>query len=287
MADVYNTSSVNSELFVNLLADARFAAAESSIARQITTVFPVANNQGKVVQVPLWAGATAVHKTEGTALEALGTNTTSATITMEEYAVYHSVSDMLRDSAAGDVMANLGTVSGNALGEKMDSTVFATFDSFTGGTLGAEGTELTEDLILKAAATLRANKLTGPFYAVVDPRAAYNLKARLGGFGQSTTSFSQASSNVGMNVQENFFIGSISGVQIFESSLVDSDTTELATCGVFAPSAIGVAVRGDVEMETQRDAKNSATDMVMRMTMGASAIQPTHGVKLLVERNID
>lgn len=283
-----NTTTINSELFVNLLADSRYAAAESSVARQLTSVYNVAKGQSKTVQIPVWASVSAANPGEGTAFSAANTNTTSSTITMDEYGVYHQVTDMLADSVANNVVAQLGEASGRAMAEKIDEICWATFDSFTGGTIGASGTELTLSLILQAAATLKAGKVGGPYYAVIDPRAAYNLKNEIGAVGGSTNNRGGlAGSNLQNRVLDGYFIGTAGGVEIYESALVSSDTTELATCGVFAPSAIGLAFRGEMEMETQRQAKDRATDVVMKQTMGASAIQPTHGVKLLVERNID
>ena len=54
-----NTTTINSELFVNLLADSRYAAAESSVARQLTSVYNVAKGQSKTVQIPVWAAVSA------------------------------------------------------------------------------------------------------------------------------------------------------------------------------------------------------------------------------------
>lgn len=283
-----NTTTINSELFVNLLADSRYAAAESSVARALTSVYNVAKGQSKTVQIPVWASVSAANPGEGNPFTAADTNTTSSTITMDEYGVYHQVTDMLADSVSNNVVAQLGEASGRAMAEKIDELCWATFDSFTGGTIGASGTELTLDLILQAGATLKAGKVGGPYYAVIDPRAAYNLKKEIGAVGGSTDNRGGlAGSNLQNRVLDGYFIGTAAGIEIYESVLVSSDTTELATCGVFAPSAIGLAFRGEMEMATQRQEKSRATDVVLKQTMGASAIQPTHGVKLLVERNID
>jgi hypothetical protein len=103
-----NTSSINSELFANLVVEAQMAAYEQSVARQIATVFDAPVNSGKVLQVPVWAGVSAAGLTEGTAATAADTNTTSVSITLGEIGVYHQVTDMLRDSAYSNVAAQLG-----------------------------------------------------------------------------------------------------------------------------------------------------------------------------------
>jgi hypothetical protein len=75
-------------------------------------------------------------------------------------------------------MTQLGDQSGRAIAESMDSQVFDLFPSFT-QSVGSTGAEVTIDSILQAAATLRSNKLTGPFFAVLHPKVAYNIKKQL------------------------------------------------------------------------------------------------------------
>src|SRR6056300_831315 len=174
-----NNTTINSELFTSLLAEAQFAMYESAIARQIVTPFTFPANAGKVLQVPVYSAVTAGALTEGSAPSAADTNTTSATITMGEIGTYFQVTDMLRDSAQRDVIADLGAQAGRAIAEKMDSTVFSLFDSFSTEISSNVNAEVTVDSILQGVATLRAAKLTGPFYAVVHPGVAYNLKKEL------------------------------------------------------------------------------------------------------------
>lgn len=271
-----NTTSINNELYSNLVAAAQFAAYENSVARSITSIFDMPANSGKIVQVPVWAAVSAQNITDEAAATAKNTNTTSATITMTEHVVYHQITDMLRDSATQDVMAQLGEQSGRAIAESMDSQVFDLFGSFT-QSIGDSAAEVTVDTILQAAATLRANKLTGPFFAVVHPYVAYNLKKQLTYSAQTNI---PALSGVGEGVLGQFAIGQIAGVTILESGLIDIDTDGDALGAVFAPSAIGHSMRGSINMEEQRQASARATDLVLTAVAGANIIQNTHGVKI-------
>jgi hypothetical protein len=83
-----NNTTINSELFTNLLAEAQFAAYENSIARQVVTAFDMPANSGKILQVPVYSAVTASGLTEGSAPSAADTNTTSATITLGEIGTY-------------------------------------------------------------------------------------------------------------------------------------------------------------------------------------------------------
>jgi N4-gp56 family major capsid protein len=272
-----NNTTNNSELFANLVTAAQFAAYEQSVARQIVTVFDAPVNAGKVLQVPVWSGITAQNIANEAAASAADTNTTSATITLTEHVVYHQITDMLRDSSYGDVMAQLGDQSGRAIAESMDKQVFDLFGSFT-QSVGSTGAEVTVDSILQAAATLRSNKLTGPFFAVLHPKVAYNIKKQLTYSSQTNV---PALSMVGDSVLSGFYIGSIGGVTIIESGLVDIDTDSDSIGAVFARSALGHGMRGSIAMEATRQAQNRATDMVLTAVAGAAILQAGHGVKII------
>lgn len=279
-----NNTNINNELYANLVTAAQFAAYEQSIARQLVTVFDAPMNTGLNLQVPIWSSITAQLIADEAAATAKTTNTTSATITLKEHVVYHQVTDQLRDSAYSNVFAQIGDQSGRAIAESMDTQVFSTFSDFTTD-LGTAGSELTVTLLLKAAATLRNRKLTGPFYAVVHPAQAYALKDALSKVVTYSGSGNQypALSNVGESVLNGFYIGQVAGIQIFESALIPVDGNDDANAGVFVPGAIGHAMRGSVEMNTLYLPANRATDVVLKAVAGASVLQPTFGVKILAD----
>jgi N4-gp56 family major capsid protein len=277
-----NNTTINSELFTKLLAEAQFAAYEQSVARQLVTTFDVPANAGKVLQVPVYSAVTATGLTEATAPSAADTNTTSVDITMAEIGTYFEVSDMLRDSAERDVIADLGAQAGRAIAEKMDEDVFALFNSFS-ASVGTEDSAITVDNIFEAVATLRAAKVTGPLAAVLGPRQALQLKKELATSGGT----SLTANEVGNSVLRGYYIGSLAGCQIFESSLVKSDLdtdtdTELNMVGaVFAPTAMGHAMRGGINMETQRQAAKRSEDIMMTAVKGQAILQNAHGVKIV------
>jgi N4-gp56 family major capsid protein len=272
-----NNTTNNSELFAPLVTQAEFAAYENSVARQIVTVFDAPLNTGKILQVPVWSSITAQLITNEAAATEQNTNTTKADITLAEHVVYHQVTDMLRDSAYYDVMSQLGDQSGRAIAESMDSQVFSLFPSFT-QSVGSTGAEVTVDSILQAAATLRSNKLVGPFFAVLHPRVAYNIKKQLTYSSQTNV---PALSGVGDSVLSNFYIGQIGGVTIIESSLLGIDTDNDSVGAVFARSALGHAMRGGISMEATRQSMNRATDVTLTAVAGAQILQASHGVKII------
>ena len=278
-----NNTDINSELFSKFVADAQYAAYENSIARQIVTVFDFPMNAGKVVQVPTWASISAELLADEEVATKKTTNTTSVDITLKEHVVFHQITDMLRDSAYGDVMSQLADQSGRAIAESMDSQVFGLFSSFTEAGPGA-GAELNPTHLLKAAAALRSAKLTGPFYCVLHPKQAYAIKEALtkqvGWDGAAAVTNYSNPMGVGSEVLRGFYLGTIAGIQVFESGLVAIDGNADAVGAVFAPQAIGHAMRGGLDMETQRQAAARATDVVVKATAGAAIINSAYGVKL-------
>ena len=270
-------TTLNSELFVPVLAAAQFAAYENSVARAIVNTYDLPMNAGKTVSIPVWDSVGAQIITDESAAVKSTTDTNSKSITLTEHVVYHTVTDMLRDSASNNVLADLGEQSGRAIAESFDSQVFNLFNGFTTG-LGTTKVALTVESIMKAAAILRSRKLTGPFYAVVRPEQAFDIKVQLANAGGSTI---PSLSDEGNRVLNQYFIGSISGVTILESALLNVDAEDDAVGAVFAPSAIGHAMRGTVVMEEQRQAAARATDLVLTGVAGADIIRLERGIKLL------
>jgi hypothetical protein len=202
------------------------------------------------------------------------TNTTSKTITLAEHVVYAQVTDFLRDSAQEDVLAGLANQSGMALAEGLDKELIALFTSIV-NSVGSAGTDNAVTDIMKAAAIIRANKYTGPLFAVLNPKQAYGIKAAL------TGTAALAATNLQNRTLDQYFVGSIAGVTILESALVEADGSDDAIGCVFAPAAFGLAQRGGVNMETQRVASARATDLVMTAVAGAGILRPEMAVKII------
>lgn len=272
-----NNTTINSELFQNLLVQSQYALYENSIARAVVTVFDYPVGAGKTVSVPVWAGITSSKPGEGTAPAAADTNTNSKTIDLAEHVVFAEVTDFLRDSAQENVIAGLATQSGLALAEGIDKELIALFtNAAITQVVGAAGSDNAAADIMKAAAYIRSNKYTGPMFAVVNPKQAYGIKAAL-----TATNSYQNATTVGNAALSQYFVGSIGGVTILESANVAVDGNGDATGCVFAPGAFGLAQRGGVSMEEQRNAAKRSTDVVLTAVAGAGILRPELAVQLI------
>jgi N4-gp56 family major capsid protein len=272
-----NTTSINSELFQNLLVRSEFALYENSIARAVAQVYDYPTNAGKVVSVPIWSGITSSKPGEGVAPSAADTNTNSKTVSLDEHVTYAQVTDFLRDSAQEDVIASLSGQMGLALAEGLDKELIALFGSSDlTQSVGEFADELTVQKIMEAAAKIRSNKYTGPLFAVVNPLIAYQMKAVL----TATTAFT-SNTVIGNQALSNGFVGQIAGVTILEHALATVDGQGQSVGCVFAPSAFGLAQRGGVTMEEQRQAAARATDVVLTAVAGAGILRPEMAVKIV------
>lgn len=269
-----NNTTLNSELFQKLLVQSQFAMYENSIARSVGTVYDYPMGSGKSVSVPVWASITASKPGEGVAPNVANTNTTSVSIDLAEHVYFAQITDFLRDSAQESVINDLATQAGLALGESLDNDLVALFaNAGITKSVGAANVAVTASTIMSAAAQVRNAKYSGPLFAVLNPLQAYGLKAALAG------SYA-APSNAGNRALDQYAIGMIGGVTILESALVGI-TDDAATGCVFAPAAFGVAQRGGISMEEQRQASTRSTDLVLTAVAGTGIIRPELAVKIV------
>ena len=270
------TSATLDDLFVNIVAQARFTAEEQSLMLGLVTQYNIAGQAGKTVQVPKYPAITAADLTEGTAPSDTDVSTSSVTVTCAE--VGNSV--LLTDLAAmgaGNPAEELGTVLGNAIATKIDSDLIGLFSGFSSA-LGAAGAEITVADLFKAAATLRAAKVTGSMAAVVHPFQAYQLKAGL------TNTFANPNGGDLQNeAMRNGYVGSIAGIDVYESANVAIDGSDDAVAGVFAPEALAIAIKRDFNLETQRNATRRGTEMVATAIYGVAELDDSFGVKITAD----
>ena len=268
------TSSTLDDLFANIIAQARFTAEEQSLMLGLVTQYEIGSQAGKTIQVPKYPAIAAADLTEGTDMTSTTVSTSSASITVGEVGAQVLLTD-LAAMGAGNPADELGTVLGNAIATKMDTDLIALFDGFS-ASIGTAGAEITVADIFKAAATLRANKVTGVINAVVHPYQAYALKANL------TNTFANPNGGDLQNeAMRNGYVGTIAGVNIYESANVSIDGSDDAKGAVFAPEALAIAMKRDFQIEPERDASNRAFELNATAVYGVGELDDSFGVEIL------
>ena len=273
------TSSTLDDLFVNIVAQARFTAEEQSLMRNLVTLYNITGTPGKTVQVPKYPSITAAALTEGTDMSSTAVSTSSVTVTVGEVGAQVLLTDMAT-YGAGDPAAELGTVLGNAIATKMDKDLLALFDGFS-TSLGATTTELTVAYLFQAAATLRANKAMGRMVGVFHPYQTYALKANL------TNTFANPNGGDLQNeAMRNGYVGTIAGIDIFESANVTIDGSGDAKGAIFTPEALCMALKRDFNIEPQRDASNRAWELNATATYGVAELDDSYGVEMYFDAGL-
>lgn len=267
------TSGTLDDLFANIIAQARFTAEEQSIMAGLVTRYDIGNVAGKTIQVPKYPSIAAADLTEGTDMSATQVSTSSVNVTVQEVGAQVVLTDMAA-FGAGNPAQELGTVLGNAIATKMDQDLIALFDGFS-ASLGAAGQEITVADLFKAAATLRANKARGDMYAVVHPFHAYQLKANL------TNTFVNPNGGVGQNAaMAQAFIGSIGGIEVYESANVGIDVGGDAKGAIFTREALALAMKRDFNIETERNASLRAFELNATAIYGVAELDDSYGVEM-------
>ena len=273
------TSSTLDDLFVNIVAQARFTAEENSLLRNLVTMYNIEATAGTTIQVPKYPAIAAADLTEGTDMTSTTVSTSSVSIAVGEVGAQVFLTDMAA-MGNGDPARELGTVLGNAIATKMDQDIIALFDGFS-ASLGATTVELSVADLFKAAATLRANKVMGRMAAVLHPYQAYSLKANL------TNTFANPNGGDAQNeAMRNGYVGTIAGIDIYESANLTIDGSGDAKGAVFAPEALAIAMKRDFIIEPQRDASNRGWELNATAIYGVGELDDSYGVEMYFDAGL-
>ena len=279
------TSSTLSELYTEIVAEALFVASERSIMRPLVRNYAVTGG-GLSVEVPIYSAVSAAAVSEGSDLSSTAIDPTSKTITCSEHGIMTTLTDLGRNAAPRNVAADIGKLFGEAIAKKFDKDLTALFGGFS-TTVGSASTVMSASLIFQAVAKLRANSVPAEnLAAVIHPNVAFDLKSGL------TNTFANPNAGVGNEILRSALVGSIAGVPIFETSnMTDSSGNDPATTGdfkgaVYHPDALGLAMKQDLKIETQRDASLRADEIVATAVYGVGELNDTNGCEVEADSSI-
>jgi len=269
-----STTTTLNDLFVNIIREAIFTAQESSLVRNLVTVYDISSENGKTIQVPTYPNVAAAALTEGSDMSSTTVSTGAVTITAAEVGVQAVLTDLASRTAARDVAADIGRVLGEGVAKKMDEDLIALFDGFSTN-LGSAGTELLASHFFLANAHLDTANAPGRKVAVIHPKSAYNLKANM------TNTFANPNGGDLQNeAMRSGYVGTLGGIDIFESAHISIDGSDDMIGAVFVPGAIGLAIKWDINMEPQRDASLRAWELNATACYGVAELVDGYGVEM-------
>ena len=286
MAGSNSTSLAN--LIPQIIAEATFVASERSIMRGLVKNYSIPMGSGGSIKVPIYPKVSAAAYTGSADTEI--TNSTvsadSATLTLGTVAIRTMVSDLARNSAASNIVADVGRLFGEAIARKIDTDLTALFAGFS-TVIGNATTTITPAAIFQAVATLRsAGVPPSDLYCVLHPAIAYDLKSALTTQGNTPFTAGAYGENANQAMREGF-IGMLSGVPVYETSnLADTGTTGDYKCGLFHREALGLAMMGDIQIETQRRASFLGDDIVASCNYAVGELYDGYGIQLFNDSSI-
>jgi N4-gp56 family major capsid protein len=280
-----STTTTLNDLLPQIVAEAMFVASERSIMRGLVKNYALAPGQGKTVTVPRYPLQTATTITEGDPVGNTAVSTDGATLTVTTAGIRTLVTDLAVASAASNVVADLGRLFGEAIARKIDLDLTAQFLGFTAD--GDGTTVLTPAAIFKAVALLKSSAVpTEGMVCVVHPAIAYDLKAGLTNTG-NTPFGAFAGSDVSNEAMRAGYVGQLAGIPVFETSnFANTGAAGDYMGGVFHREALGLAMIGDINIETQRRAEYIGTDVVASCHYGAGTIYAAYGRGLNYDSSI-
>ena len=281
-----STTTTLNDLLPSIVAEAMFVANERSIMRGLVKNYTLSAGQGKTVTVPVYPQVSAAAITEGDLVTNTAISTSGVTLTVATNAIRTMVSDLSVASSASNVVADLGRLFGEGIARKIDKDLTALFAGFSAGK-GDYTTAITAADIFESVAKLRgAGVDAANIVCVLHPEIAYDLKKALTTNG-NTAFTAGAFGDAANQAMINGYVGMLAGVPVFETSNIDYDTNAGDFPGaVFHRDALGLAMIGDVSIETARRIDYLSTEVVASCHYGVGELQDGLGRYLKMDSSI-
>jgi N4-gp56 family major capsid protein len=277
-----STTTTLNDLLPQITAEAMFVANERSIMRGLVKNYSIPAANGKTITVPIYPTQSAAAVTEGDEVSNTAVSTDGVTLTVSTVAIRTMITDLVRASSASNVVADMGRLFGEAIAKKMDQDLLALFSGFSLG-VGNATTALSAATLANAVARLRANSVPSDALAcVVNPYVAYDLKSAL------TNTFANPNAGIIQNeAMQTGYVGTLFGVPVFESANIANNGTAGDYVGaVFHRDALGLAMIGDISIETQRRASFVGDDIVASAHYGVGELYDGYGVKITADSSL-
>ena len=283
-----STTTTLNDLLPQIVAEAMFVASERSIMRGLVKNYSLGTGNGKTVTVPIYPLQTAATLQEGSEIGNTAVSTNGATLTVTTAAIRTLVTDLSVAASASNVVADIGRLFGEAIARKIDLDLTAQFSQLNAG-FGDNTGAITAASIFQAVAKLKAAAVpTEGMVCVLHPEIAYDLKAALTTGGNNPFVSGGGTSEVANEAMRSGFVGTLAGIQIYETSNIANNGTAGDINGaVFHRDAFGLAMIGDISIETERRASFLGTDIVGACHYGAGILQNAYGRYLAFDSSIN
>lgn len=278
MAIGSNTSSNIASYINTIFEDAMLVARDNNVMVPLVTVF--GDRSGTAARSNSEYGTATI----GSIAEAddLASQTfhpsVLSTLTPAEAGGQFFITDLRRETDPFGVQADATLELGLATANKIERDLLGNFSSLTGGTVGAAGSVISWGYFFSALSILRNRQAPLPYVCVMHPYQWKVLGAAIAP-GATVTN----SPAIQDSVLRNFYVGSVSGVDIFTSSNITVDGSDDANGAMFARPAIAYDSRRAPRLEPERDASRRGWELNMTTVYAHGVWRPRYGVRMLFD----
>lgn len=206
------------------------------------------------------------------------TPSTANTLTPAQVGAQFFITDLRVESDPFGVQSDASLELGLAMAQSIEKNLLGNFSSLTGGTVGASGTAITWGHFFAMLTRLRAQNAPFPYNFVCHPYQWHQLGKAVAP-GATVTN----SDDIQNEVLRNFYVGTVSGVNIFTSSNVAVDATPDAYCGMFSRPAIAIDWRRAPRIEPDRDPSRSGYELNLTAVYAHGVWRPKFGIQGLFD----
>lgn len=288
MPQINTAADISSPYIQTMYEDALFVAREASRVAPLITVY---NDMTGLASRSSSEYSTATMNTVGEADDLASqafTPSVLETLTPTEKAAQFLITDSRIESDPWDIIAaDAARELGFAIADKIETDIVSDFDSLTGGTAGVAGSAMTWTYLANAVAILRANKVPGPYYAVLHPYQAHDLvvaaanMAGAGAIGGDMTADAAAQGGILTGLGQPLGLSAMA-----VSANIDPDGQDDAVGGVFNPMALALDMRRAPRLEPERDASRRATEFNLSAVYAHGVWRPRFGVKVISDASV-
>lgn len=253
----------------------------------------LAGRGSNVISFPLWAKDTGADVTEGTAMSNTSHDTTQVSVTVAQVGILREVTRFVSEASAIGPAALFDAVveDGKALViEMLEDDLAALFASFSGGTAGSTGVDMSVANWVEAISKLRTAKVRGSYVAVLDDQAAYDLMASVAA-SQGTIFGSAVVDASILNANSDGYLGSLFNVPAWVTNLTDT-----ANAGADVVSGMWVSAASNEKhcpaswatlwlptVAVESNVANTSTLIATTMAYGTACTHPGAGIKLVTD----
>lgn len=265
--------------FVNtVFEDALFVARDQEFMTRLVTLFN--DRQGMAVRQSQIYG-TAVINSVGETDDLVGqtlTPSSLATLTPGEVAAQFPLTDQRLESDPFGVRQDAALELGRAMGQKIETDILGNFSSLTGGTVGSANNPMTWGIFFAALSRLRTANAPQPYVCVLHPYQWHDLGTAVTPAGGVTGTNAPGFQDEVLN---RFWVGRVSGVEIYTTSNIATDANDDAVGAMFSRPAIAFDIRRAPRLEPERDASKRLWELNLSAIYGHGVWRPAFGIQIV------